>query len=113
MGPPTNGTLNSTVADSVSCDPSSEGASTAAPRPEPGAPATATLISPVTRPSLAGHHFSVLRTDRSPRYNLRSIVGNPAGRKSSVMDTVTVPSGSTINESRVLLPPKAAIRAIQ
>ena len=44
--PPTSGTLNSTVPFSVSSEPFDVGATDAAAEPEPGAPDTATVISP-------------------------------------------------------------------
>ena len=79
------------------------------PRPDPGAPVTATVISPLTRRSPTGRHFSVLQHRSGHRgYNLASIPGSAWRRRSSVVATVTVPSASTTNESSVLLPPKAA-----
>jgi len=44
--PPTNGTLNSTLPSNVIREPFCVGATNAAPEPDPGAPDTATLISP-------------------------------------------------------------------
>jgi hypothetical protein len=79
-------------------------------------PGTAKLSSPLARPPPTRLHVSFCTIPRSPRRSWRTSPGSRSRRRPNLAATITVPSASTISESRVAVPvpvPKTASLARQ